>query len=84
MAGNVCRFIRRARELHATAFAAAPGMDLRFDHADVGFEAVGSFASFFLGESDFSARSGDTVAREYRLGLVLVDFHEGSCASVQA
>jgi hypothetical protein len=59
-------------------------MDLCFDHASVGFEAMGGFASFFLGKSDFAARSGDTVTREYRLGLVLVDFHEGSCASVQA
>ena len=84
LTGNVGGFFRRARQLDAAAFAATARMDLRFDYANVGFEAVGGFASFFLGKSDFAARSGNTVAREYRLGLVLVDFHEGSCASVQA
>jgi len=40
--------------------------------------------SFLLGESDFASRGSDAITREYRFSLVLVDFHEGSCVSVQA
>ena len=36
------------------------------------------FARFFLGENDFAARSGDTVTRENRFCLILVNLHRGS------
>ena len=70
------------RELYAAAFAAAAGVDLRLDDDDVGLEALRGFAGFFLGEGHFAARSGDAVAREDRLGLILVNLHRDRFRSV--
>jgi|ERR1700736_2951514 len=62
-------------ELDTAGFATSPGMDLRFDDDDIGFEALCGFASFFFGEGDFAARSGDAVTGEYSFSLVLVNLH---------
>ena len=84
VARNLGGFLGGTRQLDAAAFAAAAGVDLRLDNTNVGFQALRGLQCFFLGESDFAAGSGDAITREYCLGLVLVDFHEGFCASVQA
>src|SRR5438270_13982474 len=84
VAGDVRRLCGGARELDTSALAAAAAMAWRFDHANIGFQALRCLESFLLGESDFASRGSDAITREYRFGLVLVDFHEGSCASVQA
>jgi hypothetical protein len=75
MAGEIGGFVSRTGELNATGFAAATCVNLRFDDADVGFEALGGFACFFFGEGNFTAGSGDAVAREDRFGLVFVNLH---------
>ena len=84
VAGNIGGFLCGTRQLYAAAFAAAARVDLRLDHANVGFQTLRGLQCFFLGESDLAAGSGDAITREYCFGLVLVDFHEGFCASVQA
>src|SRR5713101_964756 len=70
------------------AIAAAAGMNLGLDYDHVGFQALRRFARFFLGVSDFAARSGHAVARENRFGLILVNLHRASisariCASAK-
>ena len=84
VARNLGGFLGGTRQLDAAAFASAARVYLRLDNTNVGFQALRGLQCFFLGESDFAAGSGDTITREYCLGLVLVDFHEGFCASVQA
>ena len=76
--GNVSNLLRRMSQLDAASLAAATGVDLRFDDANVGFQTLGSLERFFLSESNFAAGSSDAITREYRFGLVLVNFHEGS------
>ena len=63
------------RDLNAAGFAAATGVNLGFDHDNIGSQPGRAFARLFFGECDFTARRGDAVARKNRLGLVLVDLH---------
>src|SRR5208282_1940314 len=65
-------------ELDAAGFAASAGVNLRFDHDDVGFETSGAFASFFPGESHFPAGRGYAIAGEDGFGLIFVNLHRCS------
>ena len=80
VAGKIGGFVGRARQLDAAAFAAATGMDLRFDDYDRGMrpKAVGRLARFILGEDNFAAGSSNAIAGEDRFGLVFVNLHRGS------
>jgi len=62
------------------AFAAATGVDLRFDDDEVGVrsQAVRRLTRFILGEGDFAAGRRDAVAGKDRLGLVFMNLHRGS------
>jgi hypothetical protein len=62
-------------EFDAAGFAAATGVDLRFDDDDGGAEALSGGAGFFLAEGDFAARSRDAVASENRFRLIFVNLH---------
>jgi hypothetical protein len=75
LAGEIGSFVGRTGQLHASRFAAAAGMDLRFDDGDVGLQALGRFARFFLGEGDFAAGSGYAIPRQNRFRLVLMNLH---------
>ena len=79
--GLVCR----ARQLDAAAFAATAGMNLRLDHhrTSVTAEALRDLARRRRLERDFTARHRDTVAREDRFPLVLVDLHSARCCTIK-
>ena len=66
--------LRVLRELDAAALAAAAGVDLRL-HDGAAAEPLGDLARLGRVVGDLAARHGDAVAREDRLGLVLVDLH---------
>src|ERR1700733_10724384 len=74
-AGDFGGFVGRMRELYAAGFAAATGMDLRFDDHDRSAQALGGGAGFFLAEGDFAAWSGDAIASENRFRLIFVNLH---------
>ncbi len=80
VAGEIGGFIGGLRQFYAAPFAAATGMDLRFDDNDVDMrsQTVGRLARFFPGEDDFAAGSGHAVARQNRLRLILVNLHRSS------
>jgi len=71
-------------QLDAAAFAAAARVDLCLDHANVGFQTLCGLQCFLLAKRDFAAGSSHAITREYCFGLVLMDFHQGFCVSVQA
>ncbi len=75
LTGEIGGFVGRTGQLHASSFAAAAGVDLRFHDGNVGLQALGRFARFFLGEGDFAARSGYTIPRQNGLRLILVNLH---------
>ena len=64
----------RAREPHASAFAAAPGVDLRLDD-DRETDLIRDLAGLFYGPDSASARHGHAVARQQALGLMLMQLH---------
>src|SRR6266704_2801849 len=79
VAGEIGGLVGGTRQLHAACFAAAACVNLGFndDDSDVRPQTVRRFARFFSGEDDFTARSGDAVARQDRLGLVFMNLHRG-------
>jgi hypothetical protein len=74
-AGDFGGFVGGMRELDATGFASAAGVDLRFDDDDGSAKALGGGAGFFLAESDFAAGSRDAIASENRFRLIFVNLH---------
>jgi hypothetical protein len=69
--------VERARELHATALAAAAGVDLRLDDPDRTAELLRGVDRLVHGEARKSARYRDAVAAKNVLALVFVDLHAG-------
>src|SRR5262249_34022166 len=61
-------------QLHPAALPPPPGVDLRFDHHPPA-QLFGGGARFVGRFHHHSARSGDAVAAQDFLGLILVDFH---------
>src|SRR5262249_46961451 len=78
VAGDFSGFVGGVGQLYAAGFAAAAGMDLRLHNDDITLKSGGSLAGFFLGESDFAARRGDSVTRQDRFRLILVNLHRAS------
>ena len=78
--GQFDGLFRRLGDLHAAAFAAPSGVDLRLDHHS-GCAFVEEFARRrigFLGALDHvPARHSHSVLRQDCLALVLVNFHVG-------
>jgi anthranilate phosphoribosyltransferase len=77
LTGNFGGLIGGARELHPAGLAAATGVDLRLDDANIGTQPLRAFARFFLAERNFALGRGYTVARENRLRLIFVNLHLG-------
>ena len=68
-------------DLHAAAFAAAAGVDLRLDDdafGAVGEEPLGDFERFIEGVRHLAPRHGNAVLRQDVLCLILVNFHKES------
>ena len=73
--GQLRRFVGGTRQLHAAAFAAAAGMDLRLDHHDRRAELLGDLARLFGAGHHLAARRGNAEAAENFLSLIFVNFH---------
>ena len=78
LGGELAGLIDRLGHLHAAAFAAASGMNLRFDN-DSGRARVeqlaGRVQGIFAVLHHLSPRNGHSILRKNGLSLVLVYFH---------
>ncbi len=78
LVGEIGSFFRRLGDLHAAAFAAASGMNLRF-HDDAGGAIAEQSARrvmrLFAALHHLSSRHGNAVLRQDGLSLVLMYFH---------
>ena len=72
------RFVGRFRELHAAAFAAPAGMNLRFHHHDRRAKPLRYRAGFVFFEDHLAARHWNAKFREDRFRLIFVNLH--SCS----
>ena len=72
--GDMDGFRRVFRDLHATAFAAAAGMNLGLDD-DAAADLLRRSLGFFNGVGHFASRHRDVVLGQDRLGLIFMDFH---------
>src|SRR5690606_26084431 len=70
--------VDRAAQLHAAAFAAAAGVDLRLDDPSRAAELLRDRGRLLGGRGDAAARHRHTSAREDLLRLVFVDLHRSS------
>ena len=68
-------FVGGTRQLHAAAFAAAAGVDLRLHHHDRRGELLGDLARLFGAGHHLTARCGNAEAAENFLSLIFVNFH---------
>ena len=75
LAGELLDLVERARELDATALAAAAGMDLRLHHPDRATELLRRLGGFQHAERGVAARHRHTELAQDFLALVLVDLH---------
>ena len=81
LAGKLSRFFHRLGNLHATALAAAAGMNLRFHHNSgrAGIEQVHGCSFGLLARGrHLTARHRDTIFFQDPLGLILMNFHNDS------
>src|SRR3972149_6056776 len=74
--------LRMRSGVAAAPLAPAAGMHLGFDH-DAAAEAEGRIARLRAGLRHLTAGNGNAVARQYLLGLVLVELHAVSLAVAQ-
>ena len=65
---------RVLRDLHAAAFAASAGMDLRLHH-HAAADILGRHLGFVRRERHLAARHRNVVLAQDSLGLILVNFH---------
>ena len=68
-------FLGRFGELYAAAFAAAAGVDLRFDDDDVGAKLACRRFGLFGCARDDAARNGNAVLFQNGFTLIFVNFH---------
>ena len=73
--GQLAHLLDRARQLDATALAAAAGVDLRLDHPGRSAKGARGRLGLVGGIGDLARQHGDSVVLEQRLGLVFVNVH---------
>jgi hypothetical protein len=78
LAGQRGQLGHGSRQLHATALAAATGVDLGLDDPDRAAQLLGGFLGFAHAERGMAPRHRHAVRAQQFLGLVFVDLHRGS------